>query len=201
MERLILLAGTGLNFRYYDKKKVSSLTVTDFSRAMLQAAKDKAGKLNGIPTSFRIANACKLQEADEKYHSVVETFALCSYEDPVKTLKEVKRVLKKKAATSQMKQGLACLLDGLLLMLEHGASSWPLINALLARGCSSHVKQFGCYANRPIMDLVEQAGLEVITAKRKNFGTTYMIVARKREEKEEEKGEPEEKKEQQHHQV
>lgn len=31
-------------------------------------------ELGGIPTSFRLANACKLQDEDNKYNAVVETF-------------------------------------------------------------------------------------------------------------------------------
>lgn len=46
--------------------------------------------------------------------------------------------------------------DGRLLLLEHGASTWPLVNLILARGCCHHVRQFGCYANRQILDLVKQ---------------------------------------------
>ncbi|KAL8455727.1 hypothetical protein Emag_000452 [Eimeria magna] len=67
-------AGTGRNFAYYDKRKVTNLTVTDFCRPMINAAMAKKDALQGIPSSFQLANACKLQEADETYDSIVETF-------------------------------------------------------------------------------------------------------------------------------
>ncbi|XP_026192005.1 methyltransferase OMS1, mitochondrial-like [Cyclospora cayetanensis] len=171
---LEVAAGTGRNFRYYDNARVRSLTVTDFCSPMVEEARTKKGELGTIPHSFRLANACKLPDPAEKYHAVVETFALCSYEDPVKTLKELRRVLQP---------------EGSLLLLEHGASSWPLVNLILSRGCAHHVKQFGCYPNRPVVDLVKQAGFEVVSAKRKNFGTTYLIVAKKGREETDEKSE------------
>ncbi|CDJ44080.1 hypothetical protein ETH_00006350 [Eimeria tenella] len=92
---LEVAAGTGRNFRFYDKKKVKSLTVTDFSSGMLEQAKAKEGELEGVPCVFRLANSCKLPDPPESYNCIVETFGICSYEDPVKTLKELRRVLQK----------------------------------------------------------------------------------------------------------
>ncbi|CDJ46845.1 methyltransferase domain-containing protein, putative [Eimeria brunetti] len=117
---LEVAAGTGRNFRYYDKKKVQSLTVADFCSSMLQQAKAKEHELEGIETFFLLGNACKLPKPSKPYDTIVQTFALCSYEDPVKTLKALSEQL-------------------------------------------------------------QPADLEVVSLKRKNFGTTYMIIAKKKE--------------------
>ncbi|CDJ56721.1 methyltransferase domain-containing protein, putative [Eimeria maxima] len=82
---LEVAAGTGRNFRYYDKEKVKSLTVTDFCSTMLDQAKAKKGDLGDIKVDFFLANSCKLPK-EKKYDTILQTFALCSYEDPVKTL-------------------------------------------------------------------------------------------------------------------
>ena len=50
----------------------------------------------------------------------------------------------------------ACMQEGRLLLLEHGAASWGFVNAILARGFSQHVWNFGCFANRDISQLIRE---------------------------------------------
>lgn len=92
----------------------------------------------------------------------VDTFGLCSFEDPVKALKEMSRVCKE---------------DGQILLLEHGRSHYDWLNRILDMNSHKHIERWGCIWNRDITKLVEEAGLEVKSSWRFHFGTTYYIIA------------------------
>jgi methyltransferase OMS1 len=99
---------------------------------------------------------------DCTFDAVVDTFGLCSYEDPVAVLREMRRVLKP---------------GGRILLVEHGKSHWQWLSSLLDKNTPGHVHQHGCYWNRDIDGLVREAGLSVRQSRRKHLGTTYALVA------------------------
>ena len=106
---LEVAAGTGRNFDFYPIANITSITCTDTSIPMLEQSKQR--KLNAAlntKVEFLTMDAHHLQFDDEQFDTVVDTFGLCSFSDPVQTLKEMKRVCKK---------------DGTILLLEHGQSS------------------------------------------------------------------------------
>lgn len=112
---------------------------------------------------FVIGNASTgLPYADHSFDSVVDTFGLCSYEDPLFILQELQRVAKP---------------GGQILLLEHGKSSWGWLSNILDRNTPGHVHKHGCYWNRDIEGLVNQAGLRVVEKRRQHAGTTYFIRA------------------------
>ncbi|KAL4430826.1 hypothetical protein ABPG75_006082 [Micractinium tetrahymenae] len=94
---------------------------------------------------------------------VVDTFGLCSQQDPVTALKEMARV---------------CKPGGRILLLQHGKGTWGFINNVLDNGAGEHFRKWGCWWNRDIERIVKQAGLEVESLSRWHFGTTYLCVAR-----------------------
>uniref|UniRef100_A0A0G4F9L0 Methyltransferase type 11 domain-containing protein n=1 Tax=Chromera velia CCMP2878 TaxID=1169474 RepID=A0A0G4F9L0_9ALVE len=155
--------GTGRNFDYYLLPKVKSITGTDFSRPMLKVAEQKKAKIDPIPLRLVVSNCLKMTEfPDETFDSVVDTFGICSYEKPVESLREMGRVLKK---------------DGELLLLEHGQAVVPAITNYLNKKTIKHAKKFGCFYDRDILSLVDEAGFDVKEVRRRHFGTTYMITA------------------------
>mmetsp|Transcript_107712 Transcript_107712/g.214038 ORF Transcript_107712/g.214038 Transcript_107712/m.214038 type:complete len:251 (-) Transcript_107712:65-817(-) len=156
--------GTGRNFSYYVQSKISSVTVIDFSRAMLEVAGGKREELGSIPLRLKLATAQKMDFPDHSFDTVVDTFGICSFEAPVESLREMRRVLKE---------------DGQILLLEHGASNWELVQGLLNGGSQRHVEKYGCYCNRNIVALVQAAGLYVAREERQHFGTTYFLVCRR----------------------
>ncbi|KAF9994724.1 hypothetical protein BGZ65_009644 [Modicella reniformis] len=111
---------------------------------------------------FKIVNAAAIPYPDQSFDTVVDTFALCSFEDPVKVLQEVKRVLRP---------------GGQLLLLEHGNSEWKFLQDMQASRLDQHVHKYGCYWNREIGQLVQEAGLKVVQMERTQFGTVFYIVA------------------------
>mmetsp|Transcript_73467 Transcript_73467/g.228485 ORF Transcript_73467/g.228485 Transcript_73467/m.228485 type:complete len:144 (-) Transcript_73467:38-469(-) len=131
---------------------------------MLEVADGKRGELEPIPLKLRVATTQKLDFEDCAFDTVVDTFGICSFEAPVEALREMRRVVKE---------------DGQVLLLEHGASSWEVVQGLLNRSAQRHVEKFGCYPNRSIVKLVQEAGLHVVVDERKHFGTTYLLVCKR----------------------
>jgi methyltransferase OMS1 len=114
--------------------------------------------------SFALGAAEALPAEGSSFDTVVDTFGLCSFEDPA-------------AALRQMAAALAP--GGTLLLLEHGRSHYAFLNGILDRGAAAHATSWGCEWNRDIAAVVAAAaaaaGLEVVTLRRFHFGTTYYI--------------------------
>ncbi|KAG2439369.1 hypothetical protein HXX76_004728 [Chlamydomonas incerta] len=100
--------------------------------------------------------------APGQFDTVVDTFGLCSHEDPVQVLKEIARV---------------CKPGGRILLLQHGRSHYQWLNDKLDGSAVDHQRKWGCLWNRDILDIVKQAGLVVDKSTRWHFGTSYYIVA------------------------
>ncbi|KAJ8612584.1 hypothetical protein CTAYLR_009801 [Chrysophaeum taylorii] len=161
---LEVAAGTGSNLKWYDMKKCNRITATDASRPMLEVA---ARKIKHKPWAHKVV----LREVEvsslgvEQFDTVVDTFGLCSFEDPVAALATLQR---------------SCKPDGTLLLLEHGRSYYTPINNLLDKYAARHLRAWGCTWNRDIIKILQEAGLQVDSLTRFHFGTTYLIVARPR---------------------
>jgi methyltransferase OMS1 len=114
-------------------------------------------------------------EAAGKYDTVIQTFGLCSVRDPTRLLENMAHVVRPET--------------GRIILLEHGRSWWDLVNGLLDRSAKGHFERFGCWWNRDIEMIVEDAqskipGLEVVEIKRPGwfkFGTHFWIELRVRE--------------------
>jgi methyltransferase OMS1, mitochondrial len=98
------------------------------------------------------------------FDTVVDTFGLCSMQDPVAGLRELARALKP---------------GGRVLLLEHGRSGrWAWLDARLDAGAAAHARAWGCAHNRDIPGIVRGAGLEIVSSSTWHFGTTHVIEAR-----------------------
>ena len=157
-------AGTGRNSALFSPTAVSSLTLVDFSLPMLQQAERKlaaADSSSCIPTRLLVADAAALPFADASFDTTVDTFGLCSYEDPEKVLSELKRVTRS---------------GGRILLLEHGSSSFDWLSNFLRRNECAHAHTFGCYWARDMSNIIAQAGLQPSHVERKHFGTTTLAI-------------------------
>lgn len=159
-------AGTGRNIPYYPSS-VNRVLLTDMSDQMLLRAQQKLAKLSPEKRSgFACveADAQKLDFPDGYFDTVVDTFGLCSYNDPVLVLNEMGRV---------------CKPTGKVLLLEHGRSkTWNSITKYLDRNAERHAKNWGCVWNRDLDDVIEKSDLQVDRVDTWHFGTTYYVVAR-----------------------
>ena len=157
---LEIAAGSGANFPYYSKSQ--NITCIDLTPAMLKLAKKEAEKIS-LKVKLKIADAENLPFKSNSFNTVIETLGLCTYNDPVKALKEMKRVCKK---------------NGRILLLEHGKSKNRFISKLQSFKEKYLFKKKCCKLTRDHCDLVEESGLKILKAERKFFGVIYFIVAR-----------------------
>ena len=176
--------GTGRNLGYYDLRpggRIDSLTFVDLSPQMVEACKKKwsaffgsdgeQGKLKpGLAIRFLTGSALTpmpLAPSGEKYTTIIQTMGLCSTASPTALLTNMATHLD----TSDP--------DARILLLEHGRSYLPWLNNILDNAAEKHAELHGCWFNRNIGALVEEAareaGLEVARERRYHFGTTWLF--------------------------
>jgi methyltransferase OMS1 len=166
-------AGTGRNLKYYVKSAtVDRVVLMDQSDQMLAQAKQKIADLGNNETALaqKLKFACVEGDAthtnlpDNSFDTVVDTFGLCSYNDPVAVLQEMARV---------------CKPTGKILLLEHGKSdTWEWMTKHLDQTAETHAQNWGCVWNRDMDNLLKQSGLQVERRQTWHFGTTYYLVCR-----------------------
>jgi methyltransferase OMS1 len=106
------------------------------------------------------------------YDTIIQTFGLCSVSDPVSVLCNL---------ASAIKPG-----TGRIIMLEHGKGWYGLVNGLLDKNAGKHFEKYGCWWNRDIEALVDEAvqktpGLELVKLERPNIlqmGTLVWVELR-----------------------
>ena len=185
--------GTGGNLRYYsfgdEPNSVRSVIMTDSSENMLKSTACKindSSHLNSREDKSRIrlisTNVVKILENPSifpvaKFDTVVDTFGVCSYDDPKLALQTMVKV---------------CAPEGQLLLLEHGKSTYFVqivmekVNTMLQNGLERHIAGWGgCVWNRDIEALLEEGGVNHengfdVSISKWHFGTTYKIVAKRR---------------------
>jgi methyltransferase OMS1 len=167
-------AGTGRNLGKYPSS-VSKVVMTDSSDKMLERAKLKIKDMSASEQKryeVVVADSADLSEyKDGSFETVVDTFGLCSFDDPVQVLKEMQRV---------------CRDDGKILLLEHGRSkTYEGLSKYLDANAERHAKNWGCIFNRDIDGLMDEAGLDIESLTTWHFGTTYYVVAKPKSNKSE----------------
>ncbi|KAI9366629.1 hypothetical protein BD770DRAFT_311392 [Pilaira anomala] len=160
--------GTGRNFSYYKPDQVTSATFTDRHEPMLNQAKEKFEAYKDKFHNAFFETASVEEKQVKKYDTIVDTFGLCSCQDPVEALVQF---------ADQCKSS-----ESRVLLLEHGRSHYDWLNRLLDTNLDKHVKQWGCWWNRDIMGLFEDERvkdkLEIEKVSRYHFGTTCYIIAK-----------------------
>lgn len=166
-------AGTARNLPYYRTQSnvVHRVVLSDASDQMLSQAKKK---IQAMPEKKRSrfavleADAARLDIPDQTFDTVIDTFGLCSFQNPEAVLIEMTRV---------------CKPNGKILLLEHGRShSWKFISDHLDKHAEQHAANWGCVWNRDLDKLLASVddSLRIEVVSRYHFGTTYYIVCRPR---------------------
>ena len=153
--------GTGLNLACYPPQ-VARLVLVD--PAML-LPKRVARRINAVkvPVETAYLDAARLPFGSNMFDTVVSTWTLCTIADVASALAEVRRVLKP---------------DGSLLFLEHGRSSDPRVARRQDRwNPVQRVIGCGCNLNRPIDELIQAAGLNIVRLQRFLMPKTPRIAA------------------------
>lgn len=159
-ETLEVAIGTGLNQPYYPSDV--KLTGLDISSEMLAAARTRATELE-IPVELEEGDAQDLPFPDRTFDTVVSTYAMCSVPDEVRTISEMKRVLKE---------------GGHLILVDHIRSSVKPIFWLQRLLELSPKRHKGELTRRPLIH-VQAAGFEIQASDRMRAGIVERLVALK----------------------
>lgn len=136
--------GSGKNIEYYpDNIEIYAI---DFSPKMIQEAEKKAKKYNREVKLLEM-DIQDLNFEDNNFDLIVTSCVFCSVPDPVKGLKELKRVLKK---------------DGRIIMLEHMRSQNELVGKLMDWFNWVSLYTWGANINRKTIENIEKAGLKLV---------------------------------------
>lgn len=152
-------AGTGKNLPYYNENQ--QVFAIDISKKMLKKAKERVQKSKAVVDLAQM-DAESLGFPDSIFDASVTTYVLCSVENPLSGLFEIRRVLKK---------------DGIAVFLEHMRSE----NELVGKGMdlmNPIVSRMGPNMNRRTVRNIENAGFEVIEEVRLFTSIFRLIVAR-----------------------
>ena len=152
-------AGTGLNFAHYPlgARGVAS----ELSGEMLKIAATKANRPAGV--GLLQANACALPFPDDTFDAAFCTLVFCSVPDPLRGLREIRRVLRP---------------SGALIMLEHvRPHGWlgPAFDGLSK--FTAHF--FEDHFNRRTADTVTAAGFQLLRVEEHTRGIFNIITANK----------------------
>ena len=156
---LEVAAGTGCNLEYYPPD--CRVTAIDISEGMLDIARQRANEL-GKAVDFRLMDGAALDFADDCFDTVTTSLSTCTFPDPLVVLREMRRV---------------CKPDGRILLLEHGRSSVQLFGRLQDRLADRQAGAFGCHWNREPRQLIEQAGLRLVSDRTHLFGVVHVVEA------------------------
>jgi methyltransferase OMS1, mitochondrial len=157
-------AGTGRNISYYPSN-VERIILADTSDQMLRQAREKLRRMS--PDQRKrfvcvVGDASKIDFPDDSFDCVIDTFGLCSFDDPVQVLREMARV---------------CKPDGKILLLEHGRSkSWQSLSEYLDKNAERHAKNWGCIWNRDLDHILQSSPLKLSKVDTWHFGTTYYVI-------------------------
>lgn len=138
--------GTGLNMRFYDKSKVKRLVGLDPATQMNRLAQ-KRSQQAGLPVDFIAASAEDMPFPDASFDSLVCTYTLCSIPDPLRALREMKRVLRP---------------AGKLVFAEHGLAPDAAVKKWQFRLEPYWGKVAGgCHLTRDIPSLIQEGGFQI----------------------------------------
>jgi len=152
-------AGTGKNLPYYPEG--ARVVATDLSSGMLARAMEKSGG-RSAPVRFVVSDAEDLAFKDGVFDKVVVTCVFCSVPDPVRGLREVRRVLRP---------------GGEVVLLEHMRPGgllgrlFDILDPIASRLMGPHI-------NRRTLENIRRAGLMHVEERKVFSDWVKVIVAR-----------------------
>ncbi|MGE4283528.1 MAG: class I SAM-dependent methyltransferase [Clostridia bacterium] len=136
--------GTGKNIEYYPEN--TNIVAIDFSSKMLDKAREKVDKL-GKKVDLIQMDAQSMEFEDNTFDAVFTSCVFCSVPDPVRGLREIRRV---------------CKNNGKIIMLEHVRSEKEIIGLLMDIFNPLVVSTYGANINRRTVDNILKAGFSRI---------------------------------------
>ncbi len=139
--------GTGRNLEHYPHGV--EIVGIDVSEGMLERARRRAAGRSGV--TLLHADAQDLPFADDSFDTAVATCVFCSVADPVRGLRELKRVVRP---------------SGRVLLLEHVRPRNPILGKIADLLSPLTRRIFGFNVNRRTEDNIAAAGLEIVDVRR-----------------------------------
>lgn len=152
--------GSGRNLKHYPSNVL--VTGIDNSEGMLEKARNKASGMKNV--NLLLMDAEHLEFPDNSFDYVVTTFVLCTIPDPVKALKEMRRVLKP---------------SGELIALEHLHSTNPVIARFEDLIDPFLFFLLGDHTTRHTARNIEEAGFKIKEAKKLAFKDVFRKIRAK----------------------
>ncbi len=138
--------GSGINLEFYNPDHTELVYGLEPSEGMRCKARGNLAK-SPVKVEWLGLPGEQIPLEDESVDTVLLTFTLCTIPDWLAALRQMHRVLKP---------------DGVLLFLEHGQSPDVGVHKWQDRITPTWKKiAGGCHLNRPISELIRQAGFEV----------------------------------------
>ncbi len=151
--------GTGKNIHYYPGE--SRPVAIDFSGNMLARAKRTAAQA-GRNVDLELMDVEHLAFPDQSFDTVVATFVFCSVPDPIRGLREVRRV---------------CKPTGRVILLEHVRPSGPLLGRIFDLLNPLAVRLSGANINRRTVENAREAELHVTMEQNLFSDIVKLIIA------------------------
>ncbi len=136
--------GVGANFPFYNRENVH-ITGVDFSQQMIKSAERLASTIQ-IKANFIQNDIDQLRFEENAFDCIVSTLTLCSYPEPVATLKKFNEW---------------CKPNGTILLMEHGLSTKRLLSTTQKIINPLFKKISGCNCNRDMLAIIEQSDLQI----------------------------------------
>lgn len=137
--------GSGRNLSYYSDR--AEVTAIDISPLLLNKAKTELKRIGKKNITLMAGNVEGLPFQDKSFDFVLATFVFCSAVNPVKGIKEIKRVLKN---------------NGRAIFLEHVRSKNIFIAKIQDLFNLLTKALFGEYINRKTWENIAQGGLKIV---------------------------------------
>ncbi|XDD49648.1 class I SAM-dependent methyltransferase [Leptospira sp. WS92.C1] len=152
--------GVGPNLRYY--KKDTKLIAFEPNPHMHSLLKKNA-KYYGIELDLRNSSAELLDLPDASVEAIVCTLVLCTVNDPIKTVSEIRRVLKP---------------GGVFAFLEHVSAKEKSGLAFLQKKLHKVWHWFfeGCNLNRNTARILEDAGFKTLALNKYSMKTIFLPI-------------------------
>ncbi|WP_206812644.1 class I SAM-dependent methyltransferase [Paradesulfitobacterium ferrireducens] len=152
--------GTGKNLAFYHLGCTEFIGI-DLSPGMLAKAKERIPEAK-VSVKLLEMDAQKLEFPDASFDTVVATCVFCSVPDPIKGLKEIKRV---------------CKPEGRIILLEHVRSDSPLLGKIMDILDPLTVRLIGPHINRRTVENVKNAGLKITSVENQHLKIFKLIMA------------------------
>jgi ubiquinone/menaquinone biosynthesis C-methylase UbiE len=148
--------GTGKNIEYYPEE--INITAIDFSEKMLEKAKEKVKKYSKKVTLLQM-DAQDMSFPDNTFDMIFTTCVFCSVPDPIKGLKEMRRV---------------CKPNGKIIMIEHVRSEKQVLGLIMDILNPVVVNTYGANINRRTVENIFISGFSDV-----NVNNLYSDIVKK----------------------